>query len=559
LECTFTGKQTDEAGVRTDVLPETFELLDERGIGLTADGALDERERRLVVGAANYHSLVRPGATLRFTVVRAPHGGYPSLTDDRCLHIAWEENREPVGSLTVRSLVPRIDSSSAPNGVIDFILDVGGNPEVKNTYNQLTGPIGKTRRVLRSRVPFHYDMMRQLRTDVVERRLHADQLPRRLPVRLAGGPRPPVSNAKPAVLFGLHWLELGGAERWALDCIQMARDTGFTPIVITDRASNHPWITRPEFDGAVVIPLTHPLTPGTDSALFNGIFSAYDVRGIHVHHNTWLYDRLPWVKSVWPDVPVVDSQHILEWRTGGYVDHAVRVSAMIDTHHVISPQLRDYLIHRQGIDAEKVVLASLAKTTTGGITRDATAGNDSESTPFTVTFIGRFAQQKRPYLFLKLAAELKGSSPAAVRFIMHGEGELAEEVRVLRSRLGLSDLLEIRGADQPVAKTLADSDVLVITSENEGLTLTSFEATAAGVPVVSADVGSQASIIADDLLCPRHTFPFVRSAAAKVRTMMSSPVQRKSWFEDQAAKTEAFAKLPLAESWARELYQGWLS
>jgi glycosyltransferase involved in cell wall biosynthesis len=255
----------------------------------------------------------------------------------------------------------------------------------------------------------------------------------------------------------------------------------------------------------------------------------------------------------------VDSQHILEWRTGGYVDHAVRVSAMIDTHHVISPQLRDYLIHRQGIDAEKVVLASLAKTTTGGITRDATAGNDSESTPFTVTFIGRFAQQKRPYLFLKLAAELKGSSPGAVRFIMHGEGELAEEVRVLRSRLGLSDLLEIRGADQPVAKTLADSDVLVITSENEGLTLTSFEATAAGVPVVSADVGSQASIIADDLLCPRHTFPFVRSAAAKVRTMMSSPVQRKSWFEDQAAKTEAFAKLPLAESWARELYQGWLS
>jgi glycosyltransferase involved in cell wall biosynthesis len=368
-----------------------------------------------------------------------------------------------------------------------------------------------------------------------------------------------VSSAKPAVLFGLHWLELGGAERWALDCIQMARDTGFTPIVITDRPSNHPWITRPEFDNAVVIPLTHPLTQGTDSALFNGIFSAYDVRGIHVHHNTWLYDRLPWVKSVWPDVPVVDSQHILEWRTGGYVDHAVRVSAMIDTHHVISPQLRDYLIHRQGIDAEKVVLASLAKTTTGGITRDATEGADSESTPFTVAFIGRFAQQKRPYLFLKLAAELKRSSPGAVRFIMHGEGELADEVRVLRSRLGLSDLLEIRGADKPVAKTLADSDVLVITSENEGLTLTSFEATAAGVPVVSSDVGSQASIIADDLLCPRHTFPFVGSAAAKVRTMMSSPAQRKRWFEDQAAKTEAFAKLPLAESWARELYQGWLS
>jgi glycosyltransferase involved in cell wall biosynthesis len=106
---------------------------------------------------------------------------------------------------------------------------------------------------------------------------------------------------------------------------------------------------------------------------------------------------------------------------------------------------------------------------------------------------------------------------------------------------------------------LADADVLVITSENEGLTLTSFEATAAGIPVISTDVGSQASVVADDLLCPRHTYPFVRSAAAHVRTMISSPEQRKRWIEDQAAKTEAFAKLPRAGAWARELYQGWLS
>jgi glycosyltransferase involved in cell wall biosynthesis len=481
------------------------------------------------------------------------------LTDDHCRHIGWAENREPVGSVVVRSLIPRVDGSSVSNGVLDFVLDVGGKPEIPNTYNQLAGPVGKARKILRSRVPLQYDMLRQLRTDVAERRMRAEQLPRRMPVAGAGGSRPPVSSAPPAVLFGLHWLELGGAERWALDCVKLARDIGFTPIVITDRASNHPWITRPELDGAVVVPLTHPLTLGTDAAFFGGMFSAFDVRGIHVHHNTWLYDRLPWVKSVWPDVRVVDSQHILEWRTGGFVDHAVRVSENIDTHHVISPQLRDYLIHRQGISAEKVVLASLAGSTTGGITRDSTAVTDSASTPFTVAFVGRFHQQKRPYLFLKLAAALVGSSPGAVRFIMHGEGELAEEVLTLRSRMGLADVLDIRGPDQPVATTLADADVLVITSENEGLTLTSFEATAAGIPVISTDVGSQASVIADDLLCPRHTYPFVRAAAAHVRTMMSSPEQRKRWFDDQAAKTEAFAKLPRAGAWARELYQGWLS
>ncbi|AEK39553.1 hypothetical protein [Amycolatopsis mediterranei] len=43
----------------TDLLAETFEVVEDRGVGLVGDGALDERERRLVIGAANYHSLVR--------------------------------------------------------------------------------------------------------------------------------------------------------------------------------------------------------------------------------------------------------------------------------------------------------------------------------------------------------------------------------------------------------------------------------------------------------------------------------------------------------------------
>jgi glycosyltransferase involved in cell wall biosynthesis len=544
--------------VTSEVHPQTFEVVEDRGIGLLGGGELDERERRLAIGSVNYFSLVHPGATIRFTIVRAPHGGQPSLTDDHCKHIGWVEDREPVGSVVVRSLVPRVDRTSAPSGVLDLVIDVGGRPEMPNTYDQLSGPLGKARRILRARAPFQYDLLRQLRTDVAERRMRATQLPRRTRGHSSTGSEPLATNAKPAILFGLHWLELGGAERWALDCIQLAKDLGFVPIVVTDRASNHPWIVRPELDGAVVIPLTHPLTMGTDAALFGGIFAAFDVRGIHVHHNTWLYDRLPWIKTVNPTIPVVDSQHILEWRTGGFVDHAVRVSELIDTHHVISPQLRDYLVHRQGISPGKVMLASLAGATTAGITRGP-VNDESTNSPFTMTFIGRFHQQKRPYLFLKLAAELKASAPGPIRFIMHGDGELENEVRALRGRMGLSDVLELRGHDYPVAKTLADSDVLVITSENEGLTLTSFEATAAGIPVVSTEVGSQASVIADDLLCPRHTYPFVRQAATRIRTMMSSPGQRKSWFEEQASKTEAFAKLPRAGAWARELYQGWLS
>lgn len=532
-----------------------FEVLDDSGVGLSdGEALLDDRERRLVEGAANFYALAGPGQTFRLTVLRGPAGTMPALTDEERTTIEWEDDREVVGSLVVRSLVHTTSDHSPSDGLVDIAVDIGGQPQSITAYHQLTGVLGKARKAVRFLAPVQFDALRQFRTDMVERK--GRDVPRKAPVRLTRGATATPHGDAPAILFGLHWLELGGAERWAIDTIRLAKEAGCTPIVITDRDSPHEWITRPELEGALIVPLTVPLDPKQESAFLNGLLSTFDVRGIHLHHCTWLYDKLPWIRSIRPDIPVVDSLHVLEWRTGGFVDISVRLSNMIDQHHVISPQLRDYLIGKHGLEADKVVLATLAGLTTGDI---GVGGDESaESNPFTVAFVGRFTQQKRPYLFMQLAAELKKASPRDVRFIMHGHGELAAEVHSLRNRTGLADVMELRGPDHPVSDTFRDADVLVISSDNEGLTLTSFEATAAGVPVVSADVGSQASLIADDLLCPRHPYPFVQAAAARIRTMMTSPEQRKTWLDEQAAKAGAFAKLPRAEDWTRDLYQGWL-
>jgi glycosyltransferase involved in cell wall biosynthesis len=536
-----------------------FEPLDDVGIGLLGgESLLDERERRLVAGAANFHALCAPERILRFTVLRGPGGSYPSLTDEQCRRIAWREDRTVVGSMVLRSLVPAT-LGPATDGVVDRVIDLGGGEHTANTYDHLPGVLGQVRRKVRFAAPVQIDMFRQLRTARLEQRYRSRPLPRCSPVSGAKAAVPTPAGGIPAVIFGLHWLELGGAERWALESIKLAKQAGFTPIVITDRGSTHPWITHELLDDAVVIPLTQPTFIDEEPVFFGGLFSVYDVRGIHLHHCTWLYDRLPWIKSVLPDVPVVDSLHILEWRTGGFVDIAVRMSSLIDVHHVISPQLRDYLIGTQEIPTDKVKLATLATLTTKGIPHIGKDESGAAPRPFTVSYIGRFHQQKRPFLFLKLAAQLKSSAPEPIKFIMHGDGGLADEVRAMRTGLGLADVLELRGSDRPVADTFADSDVLVVTSENEGLTLTSFEATAAGIPVVSTDVGSQASVVANGLLCPRHTYPFIHAATARIKVMMSSSSARKTWLDEQAVKTEAFAKLPDATTWTRDLYQGWVS
>ncbi len=512
---------------------------------------LDERERRLLDGALTVSVLTHPRRLLRVLAHSGEAGAVPETTGWKTGRMTWDGAAGPVALVTVTAAGP----GAAPNDdePLDLVVDLGGeHPEFVQAKPLSPSPFHRAHFAARSRAPVAFDALRQRRTD----RLESHPARRDIP-RTRSAPRhgvPPESDGRPrAVLFGLHWLELGGAERWALECIEAAAEAGFVPIVLTDRPSSSPWVTRPEMADAVFLPLTGPLEAHQDAALLNGLFARFDIRGIHVHHSTWLYERLPWIRARYPWVFIADSLHILEWRTGGFVEIAVRVADAIDVHHVISPQLRDYLIQDMRIPRENVVLATLADLTP--TTRTPAVHREGGTT---IAFVGRLTQQKRPYLFLRLAARLRRDLPDA-RFVLHGDGELAEEIRAMRGRLGLGDVLEMRGLDQPVSATLDEADVLVISSDNEGVTLTSFEAAAHDALVVSADVGSQRSVVVDDLLCPRHPLPFLAAARQRVITAVTDPETRKRWAAEQQRKVEAFAALPHAREWARDLYKEWNS
>jgi glycosyltransferase involved in cell wall biosynthesis len=179
--------------------------------------------------------------------------------------------------------------------------------------------------------------------------------------------------------------------------------------------------------------------------------------------------------------------------------------------------------------------------------------------PLTIAFVGRFTQQKRPYLFLRLADRLHGRFGARVRFVMQGDGELGDEVRIDRDRLGLGEVVELRDSTRPVADTLAEADVLVLSSDNEGVTLTSFEADAHNVLVLSSDVGSQASVVAEELLCPRAPLAFLRAAEGRLAQLTEDPALAARLAQKQHTRMQAFAALPRARDWTRSLYERWAS
>jgi glycosyltransferase involved in cell wall biosynthesis len=119
------------------------------------------------------------------------------------------------------------------------------------------------------------------------------------------------------------------------------------------------------------------------------------------------------------------------------------------------------------------------------------AGADDE----VVTLVARLVPIKRVDRFLELATAL-AARPRA-RFVVVGDGELREQLTTSTAARELGDRLHWAGFRRDVADVCVASDVVVLTSDNEGTPVSLIEAQAAAVPVVSTDVGGVGFVVRD--------------------------------------------------------------
>jgi glycosyltransferase involved in cell wall biosynthesis len=403
---------------------------------------------------------------------------------------------------------------------------------------------------LERRFPVAYDWARAAVIALTRRTRLAPDDGARVRSRIAPAPVER-TGAAPAVLVGMHWLDVGGAETWALRTIALVVEAGLVPVVVTDRVSTHPLADHPLLTDAVFVPVAELPERDADEVL-RGIVERFALRGVLVHHSHWLYERLAWLVDARPGVPVIDSLHIVEDGPGGFPAVGLREDEWIDTHHVISPALESWFLER-GVDPGAVHLAPLAHLTANDAHEFRAVHEDA---PFTVAFVGRLARQKRPYLFVRLVRALVAAN-LPVRAIMHGDGELEATTRRYIRRARLGDIIELRPHTRAVADTWADADLLVVSSLNEGITLTTFEALAAGIPVISADVGSQRTIVSGAALVPPAPRSFVREATRTIVALAASEEARRAVWEDERRRADALAAHEDATSWMGKVIAGW--
>ena len=137
-----------------------------------------------------------------------------------------------------------------------------------------------------------------------------------------------------------------------------------------------------------------------------------------------------------------------------------------------------------------------------------------------ITIVGRLTAIKQHELFLRVARKVHDSCSTAL-FVIVGDGERRGELEAMARELGLAEHVRFLGWRKDLAVVYGATDVCALTSRNEGTPVAVIEALAAGVPVVSTDVGGVRDVLDDPMLgavAPDHD---VDALATNVLSMLS--------------------------------------
>jgi glycosyltransferase involved in cell wall biosynthesis len=129
------------------------------------------------------------------------------------------------------------------------------------------------------------------------------------------------------------------------------------------------------------------------------------------------------------------------------------------------------------------------------------------------TIVARLEPIKRVDRFLRVASGVE-TSPESW-FLVVGDGALREELQESQEAVRLGDRLVWAGMREDMPDVYFGTDVVVVTSDNEGTNVSAIEAQAAGLPVVSTCVGGMPAVVLDGetgFLVDVHNEPAFASA-----------------------------------------------
>lgn len=309
------------------------------------------------------------------------------------------------------------------------------------------------------------------------------------------------------ILFIIPWMVTGGADLFNLSLVKGLNKERYEITIISTEPNEN--VLRQEFENnenVRVYDLTSFLDKRYWVAFVNYIIQKENINLIFNSNSKTGYSMLPYLKSMYPEIPILDYVHMEEWynRNGGYSRYSSMYNSIIDKTMVCNGNSKKILEEHFkrnpdevqtvyiGVDEEKFNpdrynKEELEKKYLGDTTNKKI-----------ISFICRISEQKRPLLFLEIIKKLK-EKRQDFKVLVVGDGNLLGKMKEKAKKMNLLEDIIFLGEIKNTGEIYKISNVTVNCSLKEGLALTSYESLSMNVPIVSSDVGGQKELISKDV------------------------------------------------------------
>ena len=326
----------------------------------------------------------------------------------------------------------------------------------------------------------------------------------------------PLAKRKRRLLLIAPWLRMGGADKFNLDLTRFLtskREDGWE-VTIATTLHGSPWL--PEFARQTpdVFLLDHLCRPRGYAAALRHLIASRTPDVVMISNSQHGYGLLPYLRAHHPECVYVDFNHMEEpnWLNGGHPRTGAGYQDQLDLNMVVSGHLKRWMVGR-GAEEERIAVCHINadsetfKPDAAARARVRAELGIGEGTPV-ILYAARLCPQKQPRVFaetMRLLAERRRDFVALVA----GDGEMMGELEGTLRGCGLRQengdrraggvvrmLGSVAAGEMP--GLMAAADVFFLPSLWEGIALSIYEAMAAGLAVVGADVGGQTELVTQE-------------------------------------------------------------
>lgn len=356
------------------------------------------------------------------------------------------------------------------------------------------------------------------------------------------------NSVRRRLLIVAPWLVVGGAEKVNLDVVTGLKGDFDITLVTTQGAG--PWRSRFEAQVERLILLGHLLPPELHATALAFLIHRLAIDCVLISNSQSGYESVPFLREHFPGLPIFDLLHgqggMLDG--GGYPAFSMKFDRFFTGRVVITDYLRDMMVTKYGVEPGR-----LTRIYNGVDLEYFVPGAHRRSTPPVVSFIGRLAIEKHPEHILAIARELSDTS--SCQFKIAGDGPLSGMLSEMLAARPLRNSVELLGHVDDVRVLLAQTDVLLVTSEMEGLPIVILEAMAMGVPIICSAVGGIPEMVrdgVDGILVP-YGPNFAVDAAKRLEELLSDPERRRAMGQSARTRVETQFGMPMMSDCYRTL------